>query len=153
MSDPSLAKILRDIKFAEALQPAEILRQQEANKRVIDVTGSINTKAANPFRTPLVMHWASGDTSRKRVARAGTVALLGAYASTAPSSGDAKVTLTSATAASGTETLIVLTIPVGSQFADVTTAISVPSGSWLSATVTTANGVAGVSISVTINQG
>lgn len=153
MVDSSLAKIIRDTGLAQVLQPAAELRQQQANARVIDETGAISRQAAAPFRTPLAMHWAPSDTSRKRVARAGSVALLAAYASTAPTTGDAKITLTSMTALSGVETLVVLTIPQGESFAEVSSLIAVSSGAWIGTVVTTANGAAGISVSVTISQG
>ena len=54
MSDPNLAKILRDTGLAEALQPRATIRQLAATKTVIDETGAINPPAAAPFRTPTV---------------------------------------------------------------------------------------------------
>ena len=76
MSDPTLAKTLRELKFAETVFPAKSLRHIEAVKEVINETRDINPAAASPFRTPLTMHWASGSTSRQRVARAGTLAVV-----------------------------------------------------------------------------
>ena len=153
MSDPTLAKTLREIGFAEALQPARSLRHIEAVKEVINETRDINPAAASPFRTPLTLHWASGSTARPRVARAGTLAVVAAYAGTAPSTGDAKITVTSTSQYSGTDTLYVLTIPDGTKFAEESIAVPVSAGARLGATVTTANGAAAVDIDVVINQG
>jgi hypothetical protein len=80
--------------------------------------------------------------------------MLRAYASTAPTSGDAVITVTQVTQDGGTESLGSVVSPDETQFSDPDTLsglpVAVPAGAWLSATVTTANGASGVSISATI---
>jgi hypothetical protein len=153
MSDPTLAKILRDVGLARAIQPPDTIRQLAATKTVIDETGAINPPAAAPFRSPQTMQWAPGGTNRQRVTRAGTISLVAAYASTAPTTGNATVTVTQVTEAGGTDTIATLTIPDESQFADATPQVAVPAGAWLLASVTTANGASGVSIALDIRTG
>lgn len=145
-----MERIFRESGLADVLMPAESLRHAEAVKRTIGVNGDISEREAAPFRTPLVMTWDAGSTSKRRAGRAGSVAILAAHCSTAPSSGDATVTLTMETEASGVETIGTLTIPQGQRMADTTLHVQVPAGGWLGATVTTANGASGVSLALTL---
>jgi hypothetical protein len=152
MSDPTLAKILRDVGLARAIQPPDTIRQLAATKTVIDETGAINPPAAAPFRTPQTMHFPPGAVGRQRVSRAGTMSLVSAYATTPPS-GNATVTVTAWTADGGTQTIATLTIPAGSEEASITPQVAVPAGARILAAVTTASGAAGVSIDLDIRTG
>ena len=148
-----LAQLIRQTGLAEAIQPARAIRQAQAVAVVVDETGKINRSAVAPFLPPIAFQWASGSTSRQRVPRAGTIVLLAAFASTAPSTGDATVTLTQMTEASGEETIATLRIAEDAQFGDAQPMVQVPAGAWLGAIVTVANGASGVSISCTMNVG
>lgn len=151
MSD--LHRIFHESGVSRARRTRETLQYQQALEQAVDPTGKV-IRTALPANTPLVFDWAPSDTSRKATARAGTLVMLRAYASTAPSTGDAVITLTMVTEASGTETLATVRIPDDAQFSnpDTLTGIPypVPAGAWLGATVTTANGASGISISATM---
>jgi hypothetical protein len=153
MSDPTLAKILRDVGLARAIQPPDTIRQLAATKTVIDETGAINPPAAAPFRTPQTMHFPPGAVGRQRVSRAGTLSLVSAYATTPPGPGNATITVTAWTADGGTQTIATLTIPAGSEEASITPQVAVPAGARILAAVTTASGAAGVSIDLDIRTG
>ncbi len=150
MSD--LSRALIDAGWADAVLPADHLQYQEALRRVVDPTGRILETAAKPFRTPVGFRWGPGDTGRWPMIRAGMAVLLRAFATTAPSSGNATVTMTWVSESTGGESLT-LTIPQGRQFREVVIAAPIPAGAWVGATVTTANGASGVSIGATIETG
>ena len=149
MSDPVLAKLFRDIGWAEAVIPATELQQGQANKRVIDQTGAMIADAIAPYLRGERFDWGPGDTKRQPTEKAGSLFLIRAYAGTAPSTGDATITVTMVTE-SGSETIATVRIPDGQQFSDPDTAeglpYAVPAAAWLGATVTTANGASGVNI-------
>lgn len=152
MSD-DLGRAFRDLRIGELIRPAQSIRRDAAVDTAIDLTGRVNPKAA-PKPSPQVLSWGPSSTTRQRVVRAGTVVLLSVYATTAPTTGDATVTLTQTTQDGGTETLASVKVPDGSNFSDGDTQsglpVQVPNGGWLFASVTTANGAAGVNISVTV---
>lgn len=152
MSDPDLEKIIRDTGLARALKSEAEIRFMAVAQTVIDETGSINPVAAAPFRTPQPMHFPPGAVGRQRVLRAGTLALISAYATTPPS-GNATITVTAWTADGGTQTIATLTIPAGSEEASITPQVAVPAGARILAAVTTASGAAGVSIDLDIRTG
>ena len=104
MADSRLLAILDRVGLAETNEPQEWLRHRQAVETAIDLTGKVNPKAA-PKPSPQVLSWGPSSTTRFRAARAGTVVLLSVYATTAPTTGDATVTLTQTTQDGGTETL------------------------------------------------
>jgi hypothetical protein len=149
---------LSDIYVKSGLKRArgtvQTIRQLESLRMAVDENGKVLPPAL-PASTPLDPSWGPGDAlKRYRTARAGTVAILDAFAATAPSTGDALITLTKTTPTSGTETIATVRIPNGSQFADPETLIwqarDVPAGAWLNAVVTTPNGAGSVSIACTL---
>jgi len=139
--------------YLDVIQPVEVLRQQQANARVIDLAAGINPEALAPHLTPLVVRWGPSDTGRWPIARSGQAVMLRACAETPPSSGPATVTVTVLTEFSGSETIATLTIPQNQQFGAVALAYDLPAGAWVGATVTTANGASGVSIALTVSVG
>lgn len=147
MSHPE--DILREIGFAEVLEPKRDLRHREAVKRTIDPTGRIIT----PSATAVVFNWDAGSTSKRVTGSAGTITMLAAHCATAPSTGDATVTLTAETEEGGLQTIGTLTIPEGQRMANTTLGVQVTALTWLGATVTTANGASGVSIGARMSTG
>ena len=141
--------IIRETGLTRAIHTRTMLRQQEAVAVAIDPTGKVTPYAA-PKLPPIDYTWGPSSTTRYRVPRATTLVLLAAYATTAPSSGDATVEVTATTETGGTETIATLTIPEDSQFADTIPNVAVPAGAWLYGSVSTANGASGVNISVTL---
>lgn len=148
-----LNELYRNSGLPKARRTQETLRQQAAVDMAIDITGKVNP-AALPSSTPLALSWGPSDTRRIATSRAGTVVMLRAFATTAPSTGDAVITLTSTTETGGTETLATVRIPNSTQFSDADSIVGlpvpVPAGAWLYASVTSANGASGVSIGCTI---
>lgn len=144
--------IVRDSGIADAITPAEEIRQQQALRTVVDETGRIANRAARPFRTPFTMHWYES-TGRQRLAQAGTAIVVAAHADTAPSGGSAFVTVTAERDGSGVQEVAVLEIPNGRRFAEERLNQPVLGGSWIGAAVTTASGAANVSISLVIRGG
>jgi hypothetical protein len=153
MSNAKLRKAVRDMRWAERVQPPPVLRQLESLSRTVDPTGAITPSAAAPFIVPQVFQWGPGSTSRQRVARAGRLTVLAAYAATAPTTGDAIITLTRITPSSASTPIATVIIDNGTQFGEVSLDIAIPGGSWLLATVTTTNGAANVSMSASVSGG
>lgn len=145
-------RIFRELNVAEVLAPRAVLRQQEAMRRVIDETGKINPKAATPFRTPRILDYDVGTTRPMRAGRAGTLALASIRCGTAPSTGDAVITITIESVLSGSDTYPV-TVPNGQTYVDETFAVPVNASDWIGLAVTTANGASAVSASLTVNVG
>ncbi len=145
-------RIVREIGLAEALMPRATLRQMEAVGRVIDPTGDIDPRKADPFRTPRYLDYAVGTTPYQRAGRAGTLALVNVRCNAAPSAGDATITVTIESQLSGTDTYPV-TVPQGDTYADTVLAVPVNATDWIAVAVTTANGASGVSASLTISLG
>ena len=149
-ADARLLEILDQTGLASTLEPQRDLRQRQAAAMAIDINGKVIPRAA-PAPTPMSYSWGPSSTTRYRAARACLLTLVDAYATTAPTTGDAIVTITMTTEAGGTETIATATIPDESQFATPETPnIPVPAGAWIYASVTTANGASGVSISTTL---
>jgi len=145
-------RIFREIGLAEALMPRATLRQMEAVGRVIDPTGDIDPRKADPFRTPRYLDYAVGTTPYQRAGRAGTLALVSVRCSTAPNTGDATIMVTIESQINGTETYPV-TVPQGSATWDEVMAVPVNATDWIGVAVTTANGASGLSTSLTITIG
>lgn len=152
MSD-DLGRAFRDLRIGELIRPAQSIRRDAAVDTAIDLTGRVNPKAA-PKPSPQVLSWGPSSTTRLRVPRACTVVLLAVYATTAPTTGDATVTLTQTTQDGGTETLASVQVPDGANYSDGDTQsglpVQVPNGAWLFASVTDAQGMSGASISCTL---
>lgn len=144
--------MLRDVNLAGSMQPAEELRLMDAVKRVIDPTGKIVGKAAAPFRTPRFLDFTVGTTLPQRAGRAGTLALVSVRCGTAPSTGDAVITVTKESALSGSETYDV-TVSNGETYSDMILAEPVNASDWFGVAVSSAEGASGVSASITITIG
>ena len=145
-------RILRDVGLAESMQSAEDLRLMDAVKRVIDPTGKIVGRAAAPFRTPRMLDYTVGTTLPQRAGRAGTLALVSVRCGTAPSTGDATITVTKESELSGIESYDV-TVPKTDTYADMVMAEPVNASDWFSVAVTDAEGASSVSASLTITIG
>jgi hypothetical protein len=148
MADPYYTKILRDIGLSEAIIPAHDLQQQQANTRVIDHNGDVIRAAIAPYLRGEKFTWGPSDIRKIPTEKAGNLSLITAYATTAPTTGDATVTIT-ITTPSGTETVGTVRIPEDTQFSDPDTAeglpYAVPAGAWLAYTVD-AQGGSGFSV-------
>jgi hypothetical protein len=153
MSDAKLRKAIRDMGWGEKLQPPEVLRQLESLSRTVDPTGALFPSAAAPFIVPHVFQWGPGSTQRQRVARAGKLTVMAAYAATAPTTGDAIITMSRITSSSGATNIASLVMDKGTQFAEASFDISLPGGAWILATLSTANGAANVSMSASVSGG
>ncbi len=153
MDSSAAARIFRESGVAEELFPRADLRHQESIRHTIDPTGAIIGAAAAPFRTPVLLSWSPGSTQYQPSPRAGTAAMLRARCVTAPTTGDATVSLTMETEFSGADVVATMTIPLGSRFADTVLTVPTDAGAWFLASVTTANGTAGVSLALTIDLG
>jgi hypothetical protein len=147
-----LERIFRDTGLAEALQPRQSLELQEAARRVIDPTGKIQPQAATPFRTPRFLDYAVGTTPPQRVGRAGTLTLASIRCGTAPSTGDATITVTVESLLEGADAHVV-TVPNGDTYADAPLAVPVNASDWIGVAVTSAEGASGVSASLTVTIG
>ncbi len=153
MDSSVAARIFRESGLAEELIPRRELRHRDAVQRVIDVTGAINDRSAAPFRSPQSITWKPADTGGDAAVRAGSAVLIRAYATTAPTTGDATITVTKVTEFGGSDALPAVTIPKGSQFGDVVITVPVEAGAWFTRAVTVANGAAGISVQLVINHG
>jgi hypothetical protein len=147
-----LERIFRDTGLAEALQPRQSLELQEAVRRVVDPTGKILPPAANPFRTPRFIDFDVGTTRKRRVGRAGTLTLASVTCDTAPSTGDATITITVTSELEGAESYVV-TVPQGETDTDHTMAVPVNASDKIAMAVTSAEGASGVSATLTVNLG
>lgn len=145
-------RIVREIGLAEALMPRAALRQMEAVGRVINPTGDIDPRKADPFRTPRYLDYAVGTTPYQRAGRAGTLALVSVRCNAAPSTGDATIMVTIESQLSGAETYPV-TVPKESATWDEVMAVPVNATDWIGVVVTTPSGASGVSASLTISLG
>ena len=116
--------------------------------------GGIDPRAAKPFKSSQVMQWSPGDTGRQRAGTAGTAVMAFAFAETAPTAGDALITVTQIVENQSEETLGFFRIQQGRQFSSPESAVGFPApiavGGWIKATVTEPSGATGISISLTI---
>ncbi len=147
-----LERIVHEIGLAEALMPRATLHQLEAVGRVIDPTGDIDPRKADPFRTPRCIDYDVGTTGYRRADKAGTLALVSIRCGTAPTTGDATITVTVESPINGTDTYPV-TVPQGSTYADIVMSVPVSASDWIGVAVSNANGAGGVSASLTITIG
>jgi hypothetical protein len=150
----SYEKMLRDIRFTEKSHPTHELQQNYANTRSIGRDGSIFREAVEPFLRGEKVSWGPSDTRKQPIEKAGDLYLITAYATTAPSTGDATITITMTTEAGGTENIGTVRILDGYNFSDPDTMegvpYPVPANAWLGGTVTTANGASGVNIAALV---
>lgn len=153
MSDPAFGKALRDIKFAERLFPQERLRQFAALRRTADNQGVVFPEAIAPYRMPQVIAMSASGAIRQRVVRAGKITLISAHAGTAPTTGDAVLSITSLSEDSPTAVVIAtVTIPNGQSFGQSAPMISVDTGQWLLASTTSSGSGSSFSVSINITQ-
>jgi hypothetical protein len=99
-----------------------------------------------------MLDYTVGTTLPQRAGRAGTLALVSVRCSTAPSTGDATITVTKESELSGIESYDV-TVPTGDTYADMVMAEPVNASDWFSVAVTDAEGASSVSASLTITIG
>lgn len=141
-------------RLARTLEPPAVLQQREATSRAIDsTTGRLTSPALADARDPQTIDFTPAETGGKRAVRAGFAILIAAYATTAPTTGDATITITKVTEFGGSEALPVVTIPQGSNFGDVVISVPVESGSWFTRAFTVANGASGISVQLVIRPG
>ena len=150
MTDHSeMRRIIRRTGILDVTEPVDLLRLQRATKEVIADNGRIRDKAGDPYRSPQIVHWFSGDATRKeRAAQAGTGVLFSGWAETAPSSGNCVVSLT----VNGV-VVATLTILNGTSTAETSPALFIPTGAWIGGILTTPSGASNVSTSLTIDVG
>jgi hypothetical protein len=147
--------VIRSLGTMETLFPAEQILQDAAIRATHDRAGRLTPAEAQRLRRPQSLGIDPSSNKRKRVSRAGQVTLLAAYAETAPTTGNATITVTAYTEAGGAVTIGTVSITVGRQAGEAVPSpatASVPAGAWIGATITTANGAADVSVDVEVRQ-
>ena len=154
MSDPAFGKALRDIGFADRLFPSSTERQLDALKRTVDNTGALAPEAIAPYRSPQVMAWAPLTTHYQRVTKAGVLTLISVYASTAPTSGNALISLFAISELEPTTLSVVASVNVfqNQKFGTASPMIPVQTGLWLIPSLTTSASGSGFNVSINITQ-
>lgn len=148
MSSLALDAAIADL--IETLSPAEAAKLQKVVEQVVNRSGGVNRETVLGLLPTLVSRWEPSDAGGDFVPQASTVMGLTAYANTAPSTGNALITLSIERPGAGREAIGTVQILQGEPAAvPVTLAQDAPAGSWLFATVTTANGASGVTIVAT----
>ncbi len=148
-----LAKTYRRLGVSAARTSRKQLYRQQAAERVYDDAGNLTDEAARRLRSPEKMGWGPSSTQAHEVLRSGTITRLSAYATTAPSTGDATITVTQYIPETGlVETIATVTILEAQKVGRVRPLVAVAAGVWIAATVTDAKGASGVSTNLTIGQ-
>jgi hypothetical protein len=147
----TLGRGIRRSGILQRLQSPEQIQHQQALVRFIDpITGQItDPKALAPYLPLVGGEWGEW----QRVRQPSVLLLLAVRATTAPSSGDALISLQQDTEASGVETLVTLRIPEGQRFASVTPMVPILAGAWLGYALTTTAGASGISVSYSLKVG
>lgn len=149
MTSRDLSRSLQ--RLALTLEPPTLLQQREANSRAIDrTTGRMTSPALADARDPQTITWKPADTGGDAAVRAGLATLIRAYATTAPTTGDAVITVTKVSEFSGSDPLPTVTIPKGSNFGTAVIADPVEAGAWFTRAVTAAEGASGISVQLVI---
>lgn len=142
-------RILRDVNLAGSMQPAEMLLLLEDMRQVVMRGGKINPKAAQVFRTPRRIDYTVGTTLPLPADQAGILLRVSVRCGTAPSTGDAHITITRTSDLNGIETYVV-TVPEGDSTGYLYPNEPVNATDWFGIAVTDAEGASGISATITI---
>lgn len=147
-----MAQIIRDSGLLEELLPADEAKHMQGLKKIADPSGKFNPKAIQSLRLLEEIGWEPSSLKRIRVPYGGTTVLLGAHATTPPTTGGgAVIRVTYETLTTGATAIVPdLTLPVGARINVINIAHTFATGTWFHASVVTPNGASGVSISLAI---
>lgn len=141
-------------RLARTLEPADRLHLLDAARGVIDpTTRRLTSPALADARDPQTITWKPADTGGDFAVRAGMAVLIRAYASTPPTTGDARITITKTTEFGGSEALPAVTIPNGANWGPLVIAVPVEAGAYFSRAVTAAEGASGITVQLVIKPG